>query len=162
VRAFAASRATRNDAPRGIEVCTERCRIRILKERSTPTNRSAEKEHHGALLPVARRNDSDTSLRPTASGRLELSLAFGFAMGADYMLIPLVTAECFGTASVGKLLALIIVGYSLGQWGAPWITGKIFDAHHTYALAWGIMAAAGVLGAAAIYAVSIPEDKSRT
>src|SRR5206468_4302990 len=24
------------------------------------------------------------------------ALAFGFAMGADYMLIPLVTAECFG------------------------------------------------------------------
>ena len=42
-------------------------------------------------------------------------------MGADYMLIPLVTAECFGTASLGKLLALIIMGYSLGQWGAPWI-----------------------------------------
>ena len=51
---------------------------------------------------------------------------FGFSMGADYMLIPLVTAECFGTASLGKLLALIIMGYSLGQWGAPWIAGQNF------------------------------------
>ena len=41
---------------------------------------------------------------------------FGFSMGADYMLIPLVAAECFGTVSLGKLLALIIMGYSLGQW----------------------------------------------
>jgi hypothetical protein len=32
------------------------------------------------------------------------SLAFGFAMGGDYMLIPLVTAECFGATSLGKLL----------------------------------------------------------
>jgi MFS family permease len=79
---------------------------------------------------------------------------FGFAMGADYMLIPLVTAECFGTASLGKLLALIIMGYSLGQWGAPWIAGRIFDSRHSYELAWKIMAAAGLLGAAAIYAVS--------
>ncbi len=78
---------------------------------------------------------------------------FGFAMGADYMLIPLVTAECFGTSSLGKLLALIIMGYSLGQWGGPWIAGRIFDARHSYDLAWNIMAAAGVLGAAAIYAV---------
>jgi MFS family permease len=82
------------------------------------------------------------------------ALIFGFSMGADYMLIPLVTAECFGTASLGKLLALIIMGYSLGQWGAPWIAGRIFDARHTYDLAWKIMAAAGLLGAAAIYAVS--------
>ena len=82
------------------------------------------------------------------------AMIFGFAMGADYMLIPLVTAECFGTASLGKLLALIIMGYSLGQWGAPWIVGRIFDAQHSYDLAWKIIAAAGMLGAAAIYAVS--------
>jgi len=49
---------------------------------------------------------------------------FGFSMGADYMLVALVTAECFGTSSLGKLLALIIMGYSLGQWGFPWIVGR--------------------------------------
>jgi hypothetical protein len=47
-------------------------------------------------------------------------------MGADYMLIPLVTAECFGTAALGKILALIIMGYSLGQWAALWMAGKLF------------------------------------
>jgi MFS family permease len=83
------------------------------------------------------------------------SIVFGFSMGADYMLIPLVTAECFGTASLAKLLALIIMGYSLGQWGAPWVAGRIFDARHSYDLAWKIMAIAGLLGAAAIYAVSV-------
>ena len=85
---------------------------------------------------------------------------FGFAMGADYMLIPLVTAECFGTSALGKLLALIIMGYSLGQWGGPWIAGRIFDARHSYDLAWNIMSAAGVLGAAAIYAVAPSTDKA--
>ena len=82
------------------------------------------------------------------------TIVFGFSMGADYMLIPLVTAECFGTASLGKLLALIIMGYSLGQWGAPWMAGRIFDARHSYDLAWRFMAIAGVVGAVAIYAVS--------
>jgi MFS transporter, OFA family, oxalate/formate antiporter len=82
------------------------------------------------------------------------ALIFGFSMGADYMLVPLVTAECFGTASLGKLLALIIMGYSLGQWGAPWITGRIFEVQGSYVLAWKIMAAAGMLGGATIYAVS--------
>jgi MFS family permease len=89
-------------------------------------------------------------------------LIFGFAMGADYMLIPLVTAESFGTAYLGKLLALIIMLYSLGQWGAPWIAGKIFDASHSYGLAWKIMAAAGMLGGAAIYAVRVAPTKHAT
>ncbi len=81
------------------------------------------------------------------------TIIFGFSMGADYMLIPLVTAECFGTASLGKLLALIIMGYSIGQWAAPWMVGRIFDVQHSYAPAWKIIAIAGVLGAAAVYAI---------
>jgi MFS family permease len=87
------------------------------------------------------------------------ALIFGFSMGADYMLIPLVTAECFGIGSLGKLLALLIMGYSLGQWGAPWVVGRIFDARHSYGLAWKIMAIASVIGAAAIYAVSSSSRK---
>jgi MFS family permease len=81
--------------------------------------------------------------------------AFGFAMGADYMLIPLVTAECFGIGSLGKLLATLIMGYSIGQWVAPWMAGRLFDVYHNYDLAWRVMAAAGLLGAVAIYAVSV-------
>ena len=82
------------------------------------------------------------------------AVAFGFSMGADYMLIPLVTAECFGTGSLAKILALIIAGYSVGQWVAPWVAGRIFDLSHSYDLAWGIMTAAAVLGAGAVYMVS--------
>src|SRR3954469_25415378 len=82
------------------------------------------------------------------------ALLFGFAMGADYMLIPLVTADCFGLSALGKLLSLIIMGYSLGQWFAPWLTGRIFDTYHTYDLAWIIMSLAAALGAALIYAIA--------
>jgi MFS family permease len=81
---------------------------------------------------------------------------YGFAMGADYMLIPLVTADCFGLSALGKLLSLIIMGYSLGQWFAPWLSGKIFDTYHTYNSAWVIMSIAAAIGAALIYAV-LPE-----
>jgi MFS family permease len=83
------------------------------------------------------------------------AVAFGFALGADYMLIPLVTAEAFGIDALAKLLALIIMGYSIGQWVAPWATGKLFDIYHSYDVAWVVMALAGVLGAGAIYFVSV-------
>src|SRR5208282_6876938 len=47
------------------------------------------------------------------------ALIFGFAMGADYLLIPLVTAECFGLGALGKVLSLIIMADSLGQFWGP-------------------------------------------
>ena len=97
--------------------------------------------------------------RPVAV--LAFVIVFGFAIGADYMLIPLVTAECFGVGSLGKLLALIIMGYSIGQWLAPWIAGRIFDTHHSYSLAWTILSVASLLGAAAIYAISVPSATER-
>lgn len=84
------------------------------------------------------------------------ALLFGFAMGADYMLIPLVTAECFGVQSLGKLLAVLTMGYSVGQWVAPWVAGRIFDAHGSYDLAWKLMGLCGVLGGLAIFAVRVP------
>ena len=88
------------------------------------------------------------------------ALVFGFAMGADYLLIPLVTAECFGLGSLGKLLSLIIMADSLGQFLGPVVAGKIFEATHSYDLAWGIITTAGILGAAAIYAVRPPKAKT--
>jgi MFS family permease len=94
-------------------------------------------------------------LAPNRVALWGFAVVFGFAMGADYMLIPLVTAECFGLAALGKLLALIIMGYSLGQWFAPWLAGRIFDTYRSYDLAWTIMAAAGVVGALAIYAIRV-------
>ena len=86
------------------------------------------------------------------------ALLFGFAMGADYMLIPLVTADCFGLSALGKLLAVIITLYSVGQWFAPWLAGRIFDTRHSYDLAWLIMSAGAAAGAALIYAVA-PEQQ---
>ncbi len=90
--------------------------------------------------------------RPMAA--FAFAITFGFSMGADYMLIPLVAADRFGLASLGKLLALIIMGYTIGQWIAPWMAGKIFDTYQSYRPAWASVTGAGLLGAAAIYAVS--------
>jgi MFS transporter, OFA family, oxalate/formate antiporter len=85
---------------------------------------------------------------------------FGFAMGADYMLIPLVVSENFGTASLGKILALIIMGYSVGQWAGPWFVGKLFDSHHNYDLAWTLIAIFAMIGAVAIYLTYLRSRRS--
>lgn len=82
------------------------------------------------------------------------AVAFGFAMGADYMLIPLVAADCFGLTALGKLLALIIMADSLGQTFGPVMAGHIYDVHHSYNLAWVINTAGGLIGALAIFLIS--------
>lgn len=87
---------------------------------------------------------------------------FGFSMGADYMLIPLVVSENFGTASLGKILALIIMGYSIGQWAGPWFVGKLFDHHHNYDLAWTLIAVFAMIGSAAIYATYLHSRRQRS
>jgi MFS family permease len=85
---------------------------------------------------------------------LAFSVIFGFAMGADYMMIPLVAADCFGLAALGKLLALIIMADSLVQTSGPVMAAYIYDTRHSYSVAWEIITAAGVLGAVAIYLIS--------
>jgi MFS family permease len=82
------------------------------------------------------------------------AVIFGFAMGADYMLIPLVAADCFGLASLGKLLALIIMADSLGQTFGGVMAGYIFDTRHSYDLAWALITIGGIIGAFAIYLIS--------
>lgn len=95
----------------------------------------------------------------TPAALLGAVVLFGVAMGADYMLIPLVTAECFGVSALGKLLAVIIMGYSIGQWVAPWLTGRIFDQYQSYTPAWVLLAFGSVLGSAAIYAIRVPDRR---
>jgi len=85
------------------------------------------------------------------------AILFGFAMGADYMLIPLVAVDCFGLSALGKILALIIMADSLGQTFGPVMAGRIFDTRHSYDLAWLIITAAGLLGAGAVYLIASNE-----
>ncbi|HET7441659.1 MAG TPA: MFS transporter [Terriglobales bacterium] len=93
-------------------------------------------------------------LRSHSIAVLAFSAIFGFAMGADYMLIPLVTAHNFGLSALGKILALIIMADSLGQTFGPVLAGRIYDTRHSYDLVWLIITAAGILGAILIYFIS--------
>jgi MFS family permease len=96
-------------------------------------------------------------LHHQARAVIGFAILFGFAMGADYMLIPLVAVDCFGLSALGKILALIIMADSLGQTFGPVMAGRIFDLRHSYDLAWLIITAVGMLGAAAIYLITSNE-----
>lgn len=93
-------------------------------------------------------------IQDSGMSTIVFALIFGFAMGADYMLIPLVAADCFGLAALGKLLAIIIMADSVAQSGGAVMAAHIFDMRRSYHLAWDIVTVAGILGAFGIYLIS--------
>jgi hypothetical protein len=61
-------------------------------------------------------------LTVTPAHRLSLylfAIVFGFAMEADYMLIPLMAAEQFGVNSLARAMAIILPVNTIGQTRCP-------------------------------------------
>ena len=81
---------------------------------------------------------------------------FGFGMGADYMLIPLVTAQCFGVASLGRLMGVILTSDAVGQAFAPVLVGRLFDVQKNYDWGFAALTAAALTAAVAAALIRKP------
>jgi len=79
---------------------------------------------------------------------------FGFGMGADYMLIPLMTAECFGVASLGRLMGVILTTDALSQALTPVLVGRIYDIQKSYNSGFALLIGMAALGATAVAFIS--------
>jgi len=83
------------------------------------------------------------------------SVVFGFAMGADYMLIPLMAAEHFGVNSLARAMAIILPTDTIGQTWFPYIVALIAESRGTeanpdYYAALLVVFAVAMVGALAI------------
>jgi MFS family permease len=78
------------------------------------------------------------------------AICFGFALGADYMLIPLMAADQFGLTSLGKAMSAILPSDTISQFWFPRIVAELRTLWGGYSTAlWAVFAMAA-LGAAAI------------
>ncbi len=78
------------------------------------------------------------------------AVVFGFAMGADYMLIPLMTADQFGLRSLGKAMSAILPSDTIGQFWTPRFIAVLAARMAGYSQAlWAVFGLAA-LGAVAI------------
>lgn len=78
------------------------------------------------------------------------AIVFGFAMGADYMLIPLMAADQFGLATLGKSMSAILPSDTIMQFWTPRIVADLATRLAGYAQAlWAVFGLAA-LGAVAI------------
>lgn len=86
-------------------------------------------------------------------------LLFGFAMGADYMLIPLMAAEQFGVNSLARCMAIILPVNTIAQTWFPYFVSVLRETFGSYNVAMGVIFAAALLSGAAIALLPSPEKE---
>ncbi len=78
------------------------------------------------------------------------ALLFGFGMGADYMLIPLMAADQFGVNSLARCMAVILPVNTIGQTWFPYFVSMLREHSGDYTVPMGTVFAVALLGALSI------------
>jgi len=78
------------------------------------------------------------------------ALLFGFGMGADYMLIPLMAADQFGVNTLARAMAIILPTDTIGQTWFPYLIARLRVSWGGYDNALLLVFAMALIGAVAI------------
>jgi MFS family permease len=89
------------------------------------------------------------TVRPSRSP-VAFAVLFGFGMGADYMLIPLMAAEQFGVNTLARAMAIILPVNTIGQAWFPFFVSILQEHFGSYAIALRAVFAVSIIGALAI------------
>ena len=93
-------------------------------------------------------------VKPSQPGFVYLfGVVFGFAMGADYMLIPLMAADLFGLRSLGRAMSAILPADTVTQFWFPNLIAQLRAAWGGYGSALWVSCLMAGLGAIAIAAL---------
>lgn len=87
------------------------------------------------------------------------SILFGFGMGADYMLIPLMAAEQFGVNTLARAMAIILPADTIGQTWFPYLVSKLHEAFGSYTWPLQSVFILSAVGALAILLLPKPKGK---
>jgi MFS family permease len=96
------------------------------------------------------------SVRPPAVPWAFATL-FGVAMGADYMLIPLMAAEQFGISSLSRAMAILLPANTIGQTWFPYFTSALKQSVGNYSIPMYLVFAVALVSALAIAMLPSPE-----
>ena len=78
------------------------------------------------------------------------STIFGFSMGADYMLIPLMAAEQFGVNTLARAMAVLLPVNTIGQTWCPYLVSALRERYGNYLAPMAFVFGIAMLGALAI------------
>ena len=90
-------------------------------------------------------------VRPGQDMNLYLfAVLFGFGMGADYMLIPLMAAEQFGLNTLARAMAIILPTDTIGQTWFPYGVSWLREHYGNYGVALNVVFVMAAVGAIAV------------
>lgn len=78
------------------------------------------------------------------------AVAFGFSMGADYMLIPLMAAEQFGVNTLARAMAIILPVNTIGQTWLPFFVSYLREKSGSYLMPMAMVFGIAMVGALAV------------
>jgi len=85
------------------------------------------------------------------------AVVFGFSMGADYMLIPLMAAEQFGVNTLARAMAILLPANTLGQTWLPYFVSALRQHFGSYQTPMLVIFGIAMAGALAISL--LPKDE---
>jgi sugar phosphate permease len=95
----------------------------------------------------------------SGSGIYAFVLVFGLGLGGEYLIIPLVAAELFGAAVLGRVLGIILTADGVAEAMVPMAVASLRDATGTYTTSFVLLALLAALGAVAV--AFLPDAKPR-
>ena len=81
------------------------------------------------------------------------AVIFGIALGGDYMIVPLMTAEIFGVQILGRLMGVILTADGVAEAVSPWVVGHLRDSTGSYSGGFVLLIGMALLGAAGVAAL---------
>src|SRR5690606_10806809 len=78
------------------------------------------------------------------------AFVFGIALGGDYMIIPLMTAELFGIKILGRVMGIILTTDVIADALSPMLVGWIRDKTGSYFSGFEVLISLAIIGAIAI------------
>jgi sugar phosphate permease len=89
-------------------------------------------------------------LAPSGTPLLVAAFLFGVGLGGDYMIIPLMAAELFGLARMGRVMGIVLTADSVSEAVVPMGVASIRDAAGSYGPGFGLLVALAAAGAVAV------------
>jgi MFS family permease len=87
---------------------------------------------------------------PTTTFLSVAALLFGVGLGGDYMIIPLMAAEMYGLAVMGRVMGVVLTADSVAEALVPMLVAGIRDRTGSYAGGFLVLVTLAAVGAIAV------------
>ena len=89
-------------------------------------------------------------IAPTRGGVMLFAVIFGIGLGGEYMVIPLMAAQLFGTRVLGRAMGIVLTADGVAEAVVPMLVAKLRDSSGSYTMGFALLVGFALAGAVAI------------